>query len=294
MDDKKLNIDKKNIEPLMDLPDINLPELEIERKTVQDFMRDLVQASNIVREYLIITACVVPTEGIDKKAMPIIMGHMVRLAKLYDTLILLVVEKRDEMAMILQRSLVETIINLKFIIANGSPEYYEKYRKASLAYEKKYWEELNDLPIPQRLKDKIQSRITETIESAGYTMDQIDWSDRNWGMPLYKKAEQVNLIELYEFGFRTGSHYTHGTWHDLEFQHLTKTDDGNYEPELRYSNSKPQIITGPTFIVIEIAIEYLEYISGEASAELRESLVRLAAWFKSIDLLHERHRGVII
>jgi len=270
------------------LPLIKLPKLKTDRSSDDDFMRDLIEASNIVRKYLILVAALVPAKSIKRDECAILMGHMVRLYKLYDSMGFLIIERRGEVAMTLIRSLIETVINLRFMLSYGNNNLYKKYKKASLAYEKRLWEEIEKrrktppLPIEQRMQDSIQ----ETFERAGLKIEDVVWEDRFWGGDIFSKADKVGLTELYEFGFRIFSHNIHGTWHDLEFHHL-REKDGTFEPDFDYTMPVPQIVESTTIVCVDVAKEYVIRIVGDSGKELCHNLNELSDWFRKMAQLHE-------
>lgn len=275
----------------IELPKIELPRLEVERQSNDDFMRDLIEASNIVGQYLFFSAAIVPTQPLEQTEIAILIGHMVRLSKLYDSMILLIVKKRAETAMILARSLTETVINLRYLLQHGSPDLYQKYIKASLVYEKKYWDEIEkcEEKLPAHIVQKVQSSIQKTFDQAGFKLEDVNWKDRHWGNE-YIKAQQVDLIDLYEFGFRTASHFVHGTWHDLEFHHLKKNQSGYYQPNLDYTSPTPQIVDGSTIECLIVTGEYVSHMVGDSGIELDNGLQKLFNWFREMIKLYEEFR----
>lgn len=280
------------IVPLNDLPDLKLPELDAKRATEDDFMRDLVAACNTVRKYLLIAAGLVPTIRRTKVERGVLIGHMVRIYKLYDTYLHLIVERRGEMAFIIVRAFTESLINLRFLIRFGNEELIRTFQIASLAYEKKLWDEIQSrkhdpiLPIEERML----SSIEKTFARATVDLDSVSFEDRNWGESAYRKAQQTDLINLYEFGFRTASHFVHGTWHELEFHHLRESGD-DYEPAPDYTPPKPQMIEAISVSCLEVAGDYLPHIVGDSASEIVDRLDAMKNWFVGMVSEHEKFIG---
>lgn len=274
--------------PLGRFPPIELPALEAVRSSKDDFMRDLVLACNPVRKYLIVVAGLVPSEPLSKLQQGVLVGHMVRLYKLYDTVMLLVAKNRGEIALLVTRPLTETIINIRFLIRYATEEVLRAFQKASLAYEKRLWDEIQSrksdplLPIEERMLGSIQ----RTFERAGIAMNEVSWGDRHWAGDTSQRAQKVDLVDLYEFGFRTGSHNIHGTWHELDFHHL-KGHDTYYEPEPRYTSPGPQLIEMPTVLGLDVSAEYVHHVVGASGEELIKRLIIMRDWFSSMIELHE-------
>ncbi len=275
--------------PLNELPDFQLPKPDVKRSSEDDFMSDLVEATNIVRKYLLLVGHIVPTKSMVKIERGVLIGHMVRVYKLYDTYLHLIVEKRTEIAFIILRALIETVINFRFLIRFGNEEIILAYQKASLAYEKKLWDEIQSrkrdpmLPIEERML----SGIEETFSRAEVAMDSVSFQDRNWGGDLFSKSQQTELVHLYEFGFRSSSNFVHGTWHELEFHHLRESD-GEFQPAPNYSSPGPQMIEAVTISCLEVVDEYLQHIVSEGAVEISERLQVMIEWFKAMINEHEK------
>ena len=273
----------------MDLPTLNLPCLDRPRSSSGDFVTDLLDASNLVRKYLAMGASVIPDSSVDSARYPVLAGHAVRLFKLYDTLLFLTVEDRAEMAMILLRALAETAVNFAFLLTNDDPTLIRAYHKASLAYEKKLWDEIEQrrqtppLPIEQRM----QQGVEKTIVRAGFKLEDVTWNDRHWGGGVYQKAKRTGLIDLYEFAFRPMSHNVHGTWHHLEF-HPLEQKDTQYHPCLHYTHAEPQLIECATIVCLGIMRNYVEVVALGQSIEVIARLEQLEAWFREMSRAHEQ------
>ncbi|MBI5763666.1 MAG: hypothetical protein HZA51_09105 [Planctomycetes bacterium] len=237
---------------------------------------------------MMMVASVIPDASIDSARYAILAGHAVRLFKLYDTFLYLIVADRSEMAMILLRALAETAINFAFLLNNNDPNLIRTFHKASLAYEKKLWDELEQrrqtppLPIEQRMQDGAKRAILR----AGFKLEEISWSDRNWGGDVSSKARTTDLISLYEFAFRPMSHNVHGTWHDLEFHHL-EHKDGQYHPCLHYTDAQPQLIEGATVVCLGLVRLYVQVVASGQSLEISLRLQDLEEWFRQMSSLHE-------
>ena len=271
---------------LSELPKIDLPNLEKQRASEEDFLADLIEASNSVRKYLILVAGLWPVRPLDRQSRAVLMGHMVRLFKLYDTLAILTVERRTEAAWIICRALVDTIINLTYLLKD--PARSKRYVRQSLAYEKKLMEEiqrrLQDPPLP--IETRMLRSIQATFDRAGVNPAEI--KAQEWrGLSSERKARAVGLEILYEFGFRVASHNTHGTWHDLEFYQLELVD-GDYRPEIRFHNPRPQILELATVGSLDAVEEYLRFIAEEKDiAPVLESVRTLRDWFLQMSRRHE-------
>jgi len=273
-----------------ELPKINLPEIHQSRKTEGEFMRDIIDVSNTVIKYLMFIGCLSPTKKLDDNYYSVIMGHMVRLYKLYDSFICLTVYKGYETASIILRSITETAINLNFLLVYGTAENVSSYKKSSLWYEKKLWDEIqsrkNDPPL--HIEKRMLKSIEQTFHRAGVDINSISRKDRDWGGDLYSKSQKTELVDLYEFNFRGTSHNVHGTWHDLEFHHIND-DNGIFKPIFDYTTSRPQTTDAVAILCLRTSQEYVKKIMDKDSCKLiYENLNVLVKFFTDILYLHER------
>ena len=133
---------------LSTLSDFDLKQTEINPEDIKkytsedDFMSLAVDVGKEILEYTSILAF---SYRLDDQNLPrtwkrneaIIGGLLVRLSKLQNSILDTVCEKREEIALILLRSAIETAINCEFLIKNDSDELYDEYVKYSLREEKK-------------------------------------------------------------------------------------------------------------------------------------------------------------
>jgi hypothetical protein len=213
----------------LELPELKLPLITKERNSNNDFMVDLVAVANDVRKAVILIAGIVSQKEIEPEKLDILRGHLVRIYKLYDTFTFLIVERRTEIAFIVLRSLAETIINLNYLIKYFDTDIYKKYKRASLAYEKQLenivlrniQKRNNKLPIEKRMLESInktykRSHLDNLEEKE---LEKTKWGLEKKHLEISGKAEDVGLYPIYELVFKISSHYVHGSWHELDFDH---------------------------------------------------------------------------
>lgn len=78
-----------------ELPKLELPSIDKGRKTNDNFMTDLVKVANDVNKAIILVSGIVPQKPIDADKFDILRGHLVRMFKLYDSFLFLIVNKRE-------------------------------------------------------------------------------------------------------------------------------------------------------------------------------------------------------
>lgn len=293
---------ENDIVPL-ELPKLELPEVNRERKTNDDFMGDLIRVANDVNKAIILMTGVVPQKDVGHEKLDVLRGHLVRMFKLYDTYIFLIIERRTETAFIILRSLAETVINFLYLLKHVDTDVYKKYKRASLVYEKHLEDSIlgnirdrkEELPIEKRMLKS----ITNTFLRSGLGhLEEKELKKTQWGLDKQHletsgKAKDIGLYSIYEYLFKTSSHFVHGSWHELDFHHLEQTTDrrGTRPPQMRYTTPKPQLLEAVSIFVTEALQQYLSTIVEESNntKELKDYLNKISKWFFDISQEHEKY-----
>lgn len=294
---------KENDTVPFELPTLNLPSIDKERKSNDDFMSDLVKISNEVNKAIILVSGVVPQKNINPEKLDVLRGHLVRLYKLFDSYIFLIVKRRTEITFIILRTLAETIINLHYLLKHIDTDVYKKYKRASLAYENRLQENIlqnilkrgEKLPIEERMLKSIKNTF---LRSGFHNLEGEELKKTQWGLQkghleISGKAKDVGLYAIYENIFITSSHFVHGSWHELDFHHLEREKDsqGSRQPQTRYTNPKPQLIEAVSIFILDVLQKYLEVVTenGEHAKEVKNYLGTLAQWFADMSRRHEEY-----
>jgi len=273
--------------------DFTLPKVDIERNSESDFLKDLVDGSNAVRKILLATSQLVNTSLLPEKS-DVLVGNLVRIYKLYDSYILLITEKRAEIAMILLRCLMENIINFEYLIKHINTDIFTKYKKASLAREKDLRElVVKDLArgVPQEV-GSLSKRILGIIEETFKRNEIFDEEkfDKEWGidkrhLTTKGKAEDIGFDRIYEFIFKNTSGNIHGDWHDIDFNHLKRerNEYGQRNPNGRFIIPSPQMFS-VSILLMESVKKYWELLG---CFDFNPRIDGIIDWFKNMNRAHE-------
>lgn len=184
----------------------------------------------------------------------ILAGLMIRLTKLQQALLDQTCQKRREIVEIIFRCLMETIINLHFLLENNSEKMFDKYIEYSLREEKRLLQRINqnvnergyEIPIEKRMKDDIY----RAFKTSGFKTDQVnETSYAPWGAKIFERAESLKMKGAYSAFFSLPSHAVHGNWQDLITHHI-KFENGGFSPAIEWSRSRPQ----PLFIAALLTV----------------------------------------
>ncbi len=197
-------------------------------------------------------------------------GLMIRSFKLQDAILDQVCKNRLEIADILFRCLIETIINLRFLLSRNTNEQYDEYIKYSLRVEKRLLQHIeeniaqrgHELPIETRMKKSASGAIA----SSGFSLEEEEEADkRGWGGGIFQRWRAVGISDYYFPLFTMPSHAVHGNWQDLITHHV-KQDNAFYSPSPEWTRSRPQGLHTATVFCADCDIEYTRNLLPECDA----------------------------
>lgn len=263
-----------------------------------DFM---VLASELLREvtsYVSVAACVLGSAPAWTRDQAAVGGNMVRLSKLLSAFLDQTVQKKMETSAILSRLAFETIVNVRYLIANHGPDLVDSFVRHSLRHERRLRDKIQ-ANIQARggevqpIEERMLNSINRAARVAGVALDSIDLKDRApWGgKDLRQKAEAVGFGEAYLAVFGGMSHNVHGSWQDLLQFHLEAVeDDAAFTPKLEWGRPRPQPLFALGNLALYAVADFLTFIGGAAAMDhLREQLRDLGARIESVDQAHESY-----
>ena len=161
----------------------------------------------------------------------IVLGHFVRIQKLYDALRHHTANRQRDICSIFHRLIVETASKLEYLtLAKQS-----SFRGFILASYKPEKEMLDDLrgKAKKRPLTAIEKRMLGSVR-ANLREDRISTTEllgnRRWdidGKNFRQILAELGRDSRYAYGFGVGSHFIHGDWFDLKWHHLKKVN-GRY------------------------------------------------------------------
>jgi hypothetical protein len=224
-------------------------------------------------------------------------GLMIRVAKF-----MLVVTQlsakgdRAEVVSALNRSIMESAINLEFLINTNDDKYFDQFVKFSLGPERELYDIIQAnvaarggevWPIEQRMLES----INDVCQASGLRIEEVNRKYGDWGGGLRERLKALNKEEQYVGMQRMPSHAVHGTWVDLYKNHLehdSKTDVFSPDPKFSWVDARA---LGPIAIfVLEASKPYLErfFTRIPESKLLLERIDDLRNRLLEADGIHER------
>ncbi|MBX3003855.1 MAG: hypothetical protein KF828_07855 [Anaerolineales bacterium] len=264
--------------------------------TNEDFMDLFVAAMSRCLYLAKITTTLAAPEEL-KNGFPrntaIVVGHIVRLCKLYEGFLYHTVNRQQEMGMILFRLIFEAAVKTEYLIDNDTTEdSFKSFVITSYQSEKGILKDLIEKQN-QRPLTPIESRMLKTIRRNLKT-DQLSeetiLQNKNW--KLDGKSMRDLLTDLdkelgYVYLFSSSSHYIHGDWFDLKWYHLTKGDGDLYFPHLQYTNSDPRPAAAGSIIVLHTIQDFLKWRKTNVAVTVELAISAMLDLIRKLDFDHE-------
>lgn len=224
----------------------------------------------------------------------IIVGHMVRLTKLYEGALIHISERQVELARIFFRLIFETAIKMEYLIKAKEPTFrnfiLDSYRpELEMLQELEVKGNSQLKPIEKRITQSIESRTAkEGISESELTSHKQRGIDGKNFRQLCEELGDDGILYLY--GYRESSHYVHGDWQDIQAYHLTK-EGAHYVPSLSFNDSDPRLACPLTQICLDILLAYLEWNKSDPHGVMTPVIAKLRELNTSLDEEHESWLG---
>ncbi len=169
-------------------------------------------------------------------------GLLVRISKFMLVVVQLSAKgDRAEVVSALNRSIMESAINLEFLIRASDDKYFDQFVEFSLGPERELYDLIQAnvaarngevLPIERRMLES----IGDVCCASGVKIEDAARRHGDWGGGLRSRLKALNREEQYVSMQRIPSHAVHGTWVDLYKNHLEhNVETDTYSPEPRFS-----------------------------------------------------------
>ena len=220
-------------------------------------------------------------------------GLLVRIAKFMTAVLQLVsTADRGEVVLALDRSILESATNLRFLLLKNENKVYDEFVRSGLGPERELFN-----VIQANIKNRggeaipIEERMLKSIDRAcglaGLKIEEIDPKFRDWGGNLRERLKALEEEEFYLVTQRIPSHAVHGTWADLILHHLQEKD-GGFVPDPDWSPVDPRLLCPPCIMVLNAARTYLKTFFGDLP-ELRPLYQRFDDLQERIKILDSAH-----
>lgn len=206
-------------------------------------------------------------------------GLVVRIMKLLFG-VLETSHSRIELANYFTRGLLETAVNILYLVRENRLDAFQAYVAHSFRSDKRLLEEIADkvknqqggieLPIDKRIRES----IAETLARSGLTEADIPTNKTDTWPSFEARLQAIGLTGTYGGVFGAPSAFIHGGWHELLFYHLREVP-GGFELDVDFGRLRPQPLVAITWVVVMALHEYLDYmfLGYAETAELQRRLL---------------------
>jgi Family of unknown function (DUF5677) len=203
-------------------------------------------------------------------------GLMIRLSKF-----MLVVTQlsaggdRFEVVYALNRSIMESAINLEFLAKTREEKFFDQFVGFSLGPERELYDVIHTnvaarggeaLPVEQRML----ASINNVCSMSGVKIETLNQKYGDWGGGLRARLKAIGKEERYVAMQRLPSHAVHGSWVDLCKYHLDYDSKADvFKPHPDFSRVDARILGPIASLVLEAVEPYLQrYFPGIPETEL--------------------------
>ena len=230
------------------------------------------------------------------KHRAIIVGHMVRLTKLYEGCLIHICSHQFELAHIFFRPILETATRMQYLITSKSKKKScRSFILASYRPEKEVLQDLKSknkkrslIPIEKRMRRKILSRLRRD----GITQKEL-FNNKTWnvdGKNFRAVMKMFNPDPMYSYGYGSAGHPVHGDWYDIDLNHLRK-DGRYYTPELSFTEPDPRLTGSLTHICLDSLLKYLKWNKSDPDNVISSLAEKLIVLNRVFDDSHENTLG---
>ena len=226
----------------------------------------------------------------------IIVGHMVRITKLYEGVLMHICSHHQELAHIFFRLILETAIRMEYLITSESPKQsFQSFILTSYRPEKEMLQDLENnakqgplIPIQKRMRRSIISWLRED----GINQKEL-LKNKNWKLDGKNFREIMNVFDLdsmYSYGFGIASHHVHGDWLDIAYYHLEQ-DGQYYTPDLFFTEPDPRSACPITHACLDSLLKYLKWNKSDPDNIISPVVEKLRELNLALDAAHESTLG---
>jgi Family of unknown function (DUF5677) len=216
---------------------------------------------------------------------------LVRCMKLTHGLLQTASDRRMELLNLFIRPLIESAVNLRFLLELGNPDVFQDFVVYSFRADRQLRERIRThiteaggtaTPIQARILDSID----RSLKRSGVGQD--DRPTGAWPQRIFDRFDQLGLNDEYLFQFSVQSHYVHGNWHELLSYHLRK-HEGGFLLDTSWGDVRPQPLLAATLVLGQATRSYLDTVPMAAPerALLVGRLERAVARVLRVGELHE-------
>lgn len=229
--------------------------------------------------------------GVSKNTA-IVVGHLVRVTKLYEGLLVHITRNELELAAIFFRLMYESALRMNYLMRSKTKsKTFHSFVLVSYRPEKDILKDLHEkeaarplINIEKRIVRKIQNRLRQDGIEEQELMNNRVWDVD--GKNMKAMLETMGLEKQYAYVFANGSHFVHGDWYDIDLHHIYKKGRF-YLPKLSYDVPDPRLACSATTLCLGILPDYLKWRKSDTNNVVTPTINKLFELNQKIDMAHE-------
>lgn len=273
----------------------------------KDVLLDVsIEAGNHIRYLTLLTAGLgteedlIRNDNTYKLEDAVIIGHLIRIFKLYEQLVYFISTNQGEISSIFLRPIFEAFVHMKYLIIKGEDSIKSfikcSYKSAIQNYKhiKKQENDRELISIEKRIIDKIENRI----ERVNLTIEELS-ENKNWKLDGKSFKNLIDFLHkndnnnfdwsnTYSFVFGSSSAFVHGSWYDIELNQLVyNKEKGRYSPKYDYRDVDPRYILSPSLIPLYACKDFLKWRRSDPDNVIINILDKMIVVLKYLTELDE-------
>ena len=206
---------------------------------------------------------------------------------------------RAEIVSALNRSILETAVNLEFLVSIADKRSFDNFVTKSLGPERELYDLIQSniterggeiLPIETRMLNS----INDVCQFSGLKIEEVDRKHGDWAGGVRARLKALGKEEQYTAMIRVPSHAIHGNWVDLYKNHLyVDKNSGLFSPKSDFTYVDERHLGPIAVLVLEATRAYLSRFFS-AVPEIRLVLERVDDVIGRIILVGKAHENLLI
>jgi Family of unknown function (DUF5677) len=203
---------------------------------------------------------------------------------------------RADVVFALNRSILETTVNLEFLLNKNEVGVFDQFVKFSLGPERELYDIIQSNIVKRGgevlpIEKSMLASIDRVCKASDVKIEEAKQKYGDWGGGVKERLKYLGIEEQYIAVQRLPSHAVHGSWVDLCMRHLTYNSTNNvFGPDNSFANVDARLLGPIAIFVLQPTKIYLErYFSGVPDVKLvLDRIGDLRARIGQADSVHEK------
>jgi hypothetical protein len=170
---------------------------------------------------------------------------------------------RAEVVLALNRSILETAVNLEFLVTTKDDTYFDKFVTQGLGPERELYDTIQARITErqgeiQAIETRMLNSIHDVCRMSGVKIEDVERRAGDWAGGVRARLKAIGKEEQYAGMIRIPSHAVHGDWVDLFKNHLdVDPKSGLFSPKSDFSFVDERLLGPIAILVMDATAPYL-------------------------------------